>query len=90
MTREETKSLLKLILLAYPNFEVSAEKVELWAQMLTDVSHAAGNKNVMQHIKTSRFIPTIADVRAGVSTYEPPAEDAQIKELKRRMEWVSE
>lgn len=83
MTRDETKTLLKTILLAYPNFDISAEKVDLWAKMLTDVTFANAERNTLQHIKTSRYAPTIAEIRAG--SYAAPGEDPQIAELRRRM-----
>lgn len=87
MTRDETKTLLKLIFLAYPNFDVTVEKVNLWAEMLADITYPVAEKNTKKHIQAIKFAPTIADIRAGFYTYTPPPEDPQIAELRRREQW---
>lgn len=84
MNRDETKSLLKLIFLAYPNFEIPSEKVDLWSSMLTDAVFSKAKSNAEQHIKTNRYAPTIAEIRAGACERIIPPEDPQVTELRRR------
>ena len=69
MTSQEVKKLFEVIAVAYPKFEASKEKLELWTELLEDISFEYGMKKVKNHIKSSRFEPTIADIRAGKFEY---------------------
>lgn len=42
--------------------EISDEQSELWIDMLQDVSFEVGIKNIREHIGSSRYPPTIADI----------------------------
>lgn len=90
MTKEETKALLKLILLAYPTFEVTPERVDLWAELLADAAFDQGKRVVKDHIKVQKFAPTIAEIRAGAVPYNLPPEDPQVAEVRRRREQCNE
>lgn len=63
MTKEETKELLTLIFTAYPNFEITKDRIDLWVDMLTDAVFDKAKANTEQHIKTSKYPPTIAEIR---------------------------
>lgn len=47
----------------YPNFEVTQEKIDVWYKLLRNQNPAVVMKNTERHILTSKFIPTIADIR---------------------------
>lgn len=63
MNKSDVKELLKQIVVAYPNFEVSEPRFNLWCEMMQDISFKYAQKNLVEHIKTNRFAPTIADIR---------------------------
>jgi len=67
VTRDEVKEIFKAIILSYPSMpELTSEKIDLWHSLLKDISFSDAKKSVEEHIKTSRFIPTIADIRNAV------------------------
>nr|DAQ89915.1 MAG TPA: replisome organizer [Caudoviricetes sp.] len=65
MTKSEFKPILAGIIAAYPNFKVAENKesLELWYQMLSDLSSDEFSLAVKRHIGKSSFPPTIADIR---------------------------
>lgn len=78
MTRAETIGIIELLRRAYPRFaepsqwEPDAKKVlsatvDLWTDMLSDLSVQAVMVAARQYIATSKFPPTIADIRGLVT-----------------------
>ena len=68
MTREDVKKLFEPMILAYPSMpEMSSQKIDLWHELLNDIDFEAAKKAVKEHIKTSRFVPTIAEIREAVN-----------------------
>ncbi|PAD73691.1 replicative helicase loader/inhibitor [Paenibacillus campinasensis] len=67
MNNKELLHLLSVIVTAYPTVQVSEEMETLWRSMLQDVSYSKAAENLAQHIKTSRYPPTIADIRGNTS-----------------------
>ncbi len=67
MTEKEVGKLMALIKLAYPNWQRGQEDAafRLWAQALADVDAAQATEALARHIKTCKFAPTIAEIRAG-------------------------
>lgn len=63
MTAIETKKLLERIIMAYPNFELTTERIQFWREFLEDVPFEAAYKQLNLYIKANRFPPTIADIR---------------------------
>ncbi|WP_246183695.1 replicative helicase loader/inhibitor [Paenibacillus methanolicus] len=59
----QTIQLLGVVSTAYPLMpELTNEQIELWVFMLADIPFSQAQANLKQHILTSRFPPTIADV----------------------------
>ncbi|WP_217563045.1 replicative helicase loader/inhibitor [Paenibacillus sp. GbtcB18] len=62
MDRQSVARILVLINHAYPNFVTDRVKAESWLKFLENVPYELAHKNLLHHIRTSRFIPTIADI----------------------------
>lgn len=62
MKQTETAKLLAVVKTAFPNFEITEPVIRLWHQMLSGISFEQAQKNLMLHIETNRFPPTIADI----------------------------
>jgi hypothetical protein len=54
--------LLALISSAYPMVELTDEQDRLWTEMLSDVPFERAQRNLREHIRSSRFPPTVADI----------------------------
>src|SRR5690606_187604 len=54
--------LLAVCSTAYPTMTINDQVIELWKQMLIDVDAELASLNLKQHIMTSKFPPTIADI----------------------------
>lgn len=59
--------ILSLVTAAYPTVQLSKEIVNLWTTMLLDVSFDNAVLNMERHIKTSKYAPTIAEIRGNLS-----------------------
>ena len=63
MTREETKTIIRVLMAAYPNFkpESLTETVQIWHMMLEDVDYKLISLAVKSYIRTnnSGFAPSI-------------------------------
>ncbi|MFC3768318.1 replicative helicase loader/inhibitor [Paenibacillus sp. GCM10012303] len=62
MNKEETVKLLSLVTTAYPTVELTNERIALWSEMLRGVPLAAALPALREHILSSHFPPTIADI----------------------------
>lgn len=62
MNNVESGKFIKLIVEAYQNFQPTPGRVKLWAEMLTDIDFETAIKRLRAHIKTNRFVPTIAEI----------------------------
>ncbi|MBU8770303.1 replicative helicase loader/inhibitor [Cytobacillus oceanisediminis] len=63
MTREQIKEVFKLLKYAYPQFEVTKEKVDMWTRLLKDQNPAVIMRNAEKFVLESKFPPSIADIR---------------------------
>lgn len=63
MKASETAKLLAVISAAYPNFQADESRAKVWAQMLADVDYRVADIAVWRHIATSKFPPSIAEIR---------------------------
>lgn len=66
MTREETKSVLSIIMRAYPRFKIvdTKEDVDLWHECLEDLEYARARTAAINIVKrTKDFPPDIATIR---------------------------
>lgn len=63
MKRSEAAKLLAVVAASYPNFEPDEVKLGVWTEMLGDLDYPTANMAVRRHIATSRFAPTVAEIR---------------------------
>ena len=64
MKKTEVLTTLNAIAMYYPNFKVGSleETTDAWHLLLQDSEDAVVTKNLIEHIRTNRFPPTIADL----------------------------
>lgn len=62
MKQTETARFLAVVKTAYPHFEISNEVARLWHEFLEEIDYQTAQANLREHIKSSRFPPTIADI----------------------------
>lgn len=62
MNKQETATLLTVIKLAFPSFEITEPVVRLWHEFMEGVPYEKAEINLRTHIKTSHFPPTISDI----------------------------
>ena len=78
MTREETIKLIGIITMAYPNFDKFRDEkhirsmVGVWAEMFADDEGGLVALAVKQHISTSKWPPSIAEIREIMSDIQHP------------------
>lgn len=63
ITKAETAKLLTIIAAMYPKFEINNMKIELWFDMIGDLSFQVAQTAVKKVMLTSEFPPTVAQVR---------------------------
>lgn len=65
MTKSQFGSLMGAMNAAYPAEKITqnANKVRLWWEMLEDVEYSVAARNLQRHIKTNKYVPTIAEIR---------------------------
>ncbi|CEI81266.1 Loader and inhibitor of phage G40P [Oceanobacillus oncorhynchi] len=92
MTKAEVLELFKLIKSIYPNFEVTQEKIDMWADVMKGMDFDRVMARAKEHVTTNKFPPTIAEI----SAYAPEKnehlekferwkrEAAQVPESKKR------
>lgn len=72
MTREEFGTIVLALRAAYQrdSFLADREMAALWYDMLSDLDYRAVHESVKRHILTSKFPPTIAEIRKGTVNEE--------------------
>lgn len=83
MKQTETANFLAMIKTAYPFFEVTEAGVRLWHTMLSDLDYKTAQKRLANHIRSSKFAPTIAEI-----VNPAPSEEKSFYELQRAEEEV--
>ncbi|MEC0239461.1 replicative helicase loader/inhibitor [Paenibacillus dokdonensis] len=62
MKQTETASFLAMIKTAYPFFEVTEPGVRLWHMMLTNLDYKTAQNRLANHIRSSKFAPSISEI----------------------------
>ena len=79
MTYRETARMMAVLQAAFPNFYSRAEDrdaaVKIWAAALDDLPYGEAQAAVMRVIRTSRFPPTVAEVRQAADDLRWEARD---------------
>lgn len=73
-----------MIITAYPVVQMNDDIVDMWTKMLSDIPIELAVKNLEQHIKTSKYPPTIADIRGGENSASPLSVDRLRRETEER------
>jgi hypothetical protein len=87
MNKEDFKRQLGKIQIAY-NKKFTQEEARMWFQEFQNISAKEFGKTVDQIIKTNKFTPKIADIKAKISenTYRYYSEDPR-RNLYKNLEW---
>jgi hypothetical protein len=75
MTVAEVAKMLTLMASAWPTFEPSDDKVRLWHELFCDIPYKVAMTAVKKLMLSSKFPPTIAELRKEVLAVTIPAED---------------
>jgi hypothetical protein len=67
ITKVEVAKLLTVIAAMYPRFEVNDLKINLWHEMIGDLSYQVAQMALKKTMLTSVYPPTVADIRAAVA-----------------------
>lgn len=63
MTPAQTAKLVAVLMAAYPNAKISDEASTVYERMLADLDYATANAAVERLLATSKWIPTVAEIR---------------------------
>ena len=75
MTVAEVAKILTLMASAWPSFEPSDDKVRLWHELFGDISYQVAMVAVKKLMLSSKYLPTIAELRKEVLAVTTAAED---------------
>lgn len=62
MKKSELLELFSIIKSCHQIFPINNEKIEVWSELLEDVSYEQARANLKHHLKISSRIPTPADL----------------------------
>jgi hypothetical protein len=79
MTGDQTYSILKHIAAAYPRFEITEQRLEVWHEYLQNMPYEQVLAKVKHHIASEKFPPSIAEI-----SVQPRQKNEFLEELK---EW---
>lgn len=72
-SEKQVRGLLRAISGAYPMFELTDDRVSIYVKLLADLDAEALIAATQQHIATSKFPPTVAELREGCTALTRPA-----------------
>lgn len=70
MTQLEIKKLVAAMVAAFPTSRVTAESVGVYERMLADLDYGTANAAVAHLVATSRWMPTVAEIRERAFTLQ--------------------
>ncbi|MGI6436388.1 MAG: replicative helicase loader/inhibitor [Syntrophomonadaceae bacterium] len=62
MDKKQTAEFMKKLVGAYPTFEPTPMRMELWTEMMAEITYDQAIKRLRQYIAVNRFPPSIADI----------------------------
>ena len=62
MDKKETARFIKQIMGAYPSFEPTPERLEIWQRIMDGIDYDLAVKRLDKHVLNSKFPPTIAEI----------------------------
>jgi hypothetical protein len=63
VTEIQAKKLVAILVAAYPNSKITDDNVVVYVRMLADLDYAAANAAVERLLATSKWPPTVAEIR---------------------------
>lgn len=66
MKQSEAAKLVAMLIAAYPHSQVSEATSRVYERMLADIDADVASRAIERLIATSRYLPTVADIRATV------------------------
>lgn len=87
MKKVEVVELFKKIVDVYPRFEVTSGKVDTWHWLMDGIPYEAAKRNLLNHCRTSRFEPTIADIVGNSKPKEYKSNSFDAEEMLKGMKW---
>lgn len=92
MTPAQASSILALLSGAYPHIQVTRETVEAYRLCLADMDAGMVRDAVKEHIATSKFWPSIAEIRerAARGRVNAPLPDEAFAQIRRAADATSE
>ncbi|MGG3307356.1 hypothetical protein ABER23_08005 [Paenibacillus lautus] len=84
MEREDAKKLFRKLAASYPNWKVDKGIAEIWIEELEEADAEHAWANTKEHIRESKFAPTIADI------VKPNARIDADREIERTRQYLKE
>jgi hypothetical protein len=69
VTSAEAAEVVTYLVNAYPKTSMSAEQMDVMADAIEDLDYDPMMKAAKRHVRTSRFFPTIAELREAADPY---------------------
>ena len=85
MDNQQALKLIKVLVAAYPRQEMREDTIKVYVSTLSDLDYKATEKSIMKHIRTSKWFPTIAEIREDVAEalHEIPSLEDAMTTLKQ-------
>lgn len=62
MDKKQTANFIKQVMGAYPSFEPTPERLEVWQRNLSEMDYDLAIKRLDKHVMTQKFPPSIAEI----------------------------
>lgn len=62
MNKSQAYKIIKQISAAYPTFDPTPERLELWTKKLSGIEYETAAGRLDKYINNNRFAPTVADI----------------------------
>lgn len=78
MNKVEAMKILETITAAYPTFELTEKRIELWGAFLDDMDYEPVLHRLKDYIADKRFPPTISEIAV-----KPPVKNGHLEQVRR-------
>lgn len=84
MTRDEMKILAKAMKAVYPQMMPDRDAFDVWYELLKDLDYRQASAAIQRHMQTSKYPPTIADIRQAVTAPKEEMPELEAWALARK------
>lgn len=84
MTRDEMKILAKAMKAVYPQMMPDRDAFDVWYELLKDLDYRQASAALQRHMQTSKYPPTIADIRQAVTAPKEEMPELEAWALARK------